>query len=65
MKIQKLQTTVTVNQINSCLGNKMMKGGRQVQMGGLPWDLRTLRGDRYIILIVVMVSWVFTCNKIH
>ena len=48
MKIQKMQTTVKVNQINSSLGNKMMKGGRQVQKGGLLWNLRIFRGDRYI-----------------
>ena len=43
-----MQTTVKVNQINSSLGNKMMKGGRQVQKGGLLWHLRIFRGDRYI-----------------
>ena len=43
-----MQTTVKVNQINSSLGNKMMKRGRQVQKGGLLWHLRIFRGDRYI-----------------
>lgn len=43
-----MQTTVKVNQIDRSLGNKMTKGGRQVQKGGLLWHLRICRGDRYI-----------------